>query len=168
MYKNIFLCNKKYGGKIFCYKIFSIHRVRRLRAGFTGVFDCLRLWRIRISIPQEADLDWRHLIGGDAHLRQSGGRYLSHPVGGRRFRVGIVCATADHTQHDFPITQHSCDLKNSHAGVSFANCQDFVGVALWVNPFSAGAVFRRQTLTSVDVRFRRLMTVFALIELNKL
>ena len=35
------------------------------------------------------------------------------------------------------------------------------------NPFSAGTVFRRQNLTSVDVRFWRLKTIHALIEITK-
>ena len=37
---------------------------------------------------------------------------------------------------------------------------------IWFNPFSAGTVFRRQNLTSVDVRFWRLKTIHALKELK--
>ena len=35
-----------------------------------------------------------------------------------------------------------------------------------INPFSAGTDLRRQNLTSIDVRFRRLKTIFSLKELK--
>ena len=90
-------------------------------------------------------------------------------IGCRNFQRNFILEVTKHIYiYDKWTPSHCFYLLSIHHKsvyyISFALCL----ISMFLNPFSAGIVFRRQNLTSVDVRFWSLKTIPALKELKKI